>query len=319
MKTFLAVFLLAAVASGSRLVSGSRGIARAAPSARSPQFRQAGPDVSTRTATDGREGVQVHDSFLDQQHEVSPGRLPRMIWSAWLNGDPDCTAPYLNRVCLHMWGGMNSDTWNLTVLNYRTVFQVFPELRAIFEREPRTLTAQSDLVRLSFLSKFGGVWVDASLLPVLRLDSYIDDYVGHSGFFSYRLERRQVSAWFLASYPGNALVEQWRAEFLHRWQHKPEFEYFEVNSALGGILNNCTQNPKACAVWPATPGKSSRPPSGPLMCLRGCDHLFTGTAQRKWPAVLKRPYQFKPNVPDEWWDEYFAAVRLDRPKILCNS
>jgi hypothetical protein len=178
------VFLLVATASGSRLVRRSGSDAAAAAGAAAAEDVQIHDDVigQGRTYARGR-AIVGHGEGLSALPDGSPRRLPRMIWSAWLQGDPNCTAPYLNNMCMHFWSGMNSNTWNFTMLTYRKIYQVFPELREVFEREPRTRAAQSDLVRLYFLSKFGGVWVDASVLPVLRLDSFIDGYVEPSGFF----------------------------------------------------------------------------------------------------------------------------------------
>lgn len=325
MQTSWAVFLVVATASGSRLIRrGSLEVAE----------RQNDIQIYDEFVGQGRTNVQEQAivkhskdmSLLETTNlvnpDVSPRRLPRRIWSAWLQGDPDCTAPYLNKVCLHMWNNINSNTWNFTMLTHRTIFEYFPELQEIFEREPRTLTAQSDLVRLYFLSKFGGVWVDASVLPVIHLDSFIDEYVGSSGFFAYRYPdrgmERTVSTWFMASYPGNALTEQWRVNFLNRWLHKKEFRYFEVHWTLKDMMKHCKSNPNVCAVWGSTLFKSNAPP---YKCVRGCSSLFLKAPESKWPAVLKRPYRKGQigAVPEKWWDEYFAAVRLERPKLFCNA
>jgi len=208
------------------------------------------------------------------------------------------------------------------MLTHRTIFELFPELRDIFDQKPRTLTAQSDLVRLYVLSKFGGVWVDASLLPVLQLDSFIDEYVDPSGFFVYRFPGRgvekTVSTWFMASYPGNTLMEQWRVNFRNRWLNKETFRYFEVHWALMDMMKHCKSNPDVCAVWGSTLVKSNVPS---YRCVRGCDRFFLTSPEPQWPAVLKRPYRKGKAgaVPEKWWGEYFAALRRERPNLICNT
>ncbi|WP_084714169.1 capsular polysaccharide synthesis protein [Thioclava pacifica] len=84
--------------------------------------------------------------------------------------------------------------------------------------DPSNLSMQirSDLLRLILLADRGGVWVDATLLPSARLDSWLPNALGPSGFFAYFNENpdRLISSWFLAAHEGNPLVRHWRDQFV---------------------------------------------------------------------------------------------------------
>jgi hypothetical protein len=104
---------------------------------------------------------------------------------------------------------------------------------------------------------------------------------------------------------------------LNRWLHQKRFRYFAVHWTLRDMTNNCKSNPDVCAVWNSMLIKSNDPP---FRCVQGCSHFFRSTPAQQWPAVLKRPYRRGKDsaVPEDWWNEYLAALRLDRPKFVCN-
>ncbi|NET75629.1 MULTISPECIES: capsular polysaccharide synthesis protein [unclassified Okeania] len=69
-------------------------------------------------------------------------------------------------------------------------------------------TKQSDLVRLELLSKYGGVWADATSLCRVPLDKWLGDYT-QAGFFAFIYKIRGygwIFNWFFAVEKSNPII-----------------------------------------------------------------------------------------------------------------
>lgn len=72
------------------------------------------------------------------------------------------------------------------------------------------VAARSDIIRLNLLAKFGGVWLDATVVCRKPLDHWLH-LVMKSGFFAFDRpgQFRLLSSWFLAAHPDNWLPKRW--------------------------------------------------------------------------------------------------------------
>ena len=57
----------------------------------------------------------------------------------------------------------------------------------------------------------GGVWVDASVVPVKPLSQWLGDALTEAGFFAFERPGpdRPISSWFLAATPRNLIFREW--------------------------------------------------------------------------------------------------------------
>merc|ERR1712194_610421 len=105
-----------------------------------------------------------------------------------------------------------------------------------------TKAAASDVIRLVVLSKFGGVWADASTLCPLPLDAWLPYIVGDTRFFAFRNfhyspeqanQTYPISSWFLYGDRTSAIVNRWKAEAVNYWTgRQKEDAHFWVHYCL---------------------------------------------------------------------------------------
>ena len=151
--------------------------------------------------------------------------MPRRIWTFWDAGLE--AAPPLARACVGSWRRANPG-WTLVALD-RTSLTDYRDFANGIDLTRRDLDVQkiSNLLRLYLLTRFGGVWVDATVFCTQPLDAWLDRYIGN-GFFAFKDPGtdRRLSSWFLASVPDHPLVEEWRRRFAghflrHRFRLQP--------------------------------------------------------------------------------------------------
>ena len=155
----------------------------------------------------------------------------------WFQGEDDLLMPKLNKICIKKWIDLNQD-WKVNVLTSDTIHNYVPEYFEIDNQAPSNhhWFRKSELLRLILLSKFGGVWVDASVLPIQPLTCFYDDIVNEADFFSYRFlprhknkfgATRETVTWFLiAKNPGNYLIERWKQFYINYYLNNTEWDYY---------------------------------------------------------------------------------------------
>lgn len=236
-------------------------------------------------------------------NQPSESKLPRYIWSNWEQGDWKTTAPKFNKICLEQWSTMNPG-WEHKVLSGENVSALFPELQKLFQERPHSITHRSDMLRLWLLAEYGGVWADASLLPVKPLDSFVQKSVAPSGFFTFQYkDAGHVTTWFLAALPKNSLVEQWKQAFIQRWRSNKKFGYYEVHDTLKVLVQQNDAN--VMPVWDKMPVIGQ---NWPHSCTKkGCPDYWKVMDKSDVPPMLKRPSQ-NGAIPEEWWQGYKEFV-----------
>ncbi|HEY0202020.1 MAG TPA: capsular polysaccharide synthesis protein [Burkholderiaceae bacterium] len=144
--------------------------------------------------------------------------IPPLIWSYWNGQAPDP----LVRQCIANWR-LHCPTFEVRVLNAGTVgnFVAPGDLPHNFA----TLhpTKQSDWIRLYVIHKFGGYWLDATILLTQPLD-WLDAWrqtqqAEFVGFYldGYTQDARYpvVESWAFGAPPGTPFIAAWQREFHH--------------------------------------------------------------------------------------------------------
>lgn len=124
--------------------------------------------------------------------------LTKKIWFYWDQGFDN--APQVVKACAKSWTEYNRN-WKVILLNRDNIKSYF-DINTIVDIDRPDLTIQkiSNLIRVNLLSKYGGVWSDATCLCRRPLDEWLHEYMT-SGFFAFRDpgKDRILSSWFLAS------------------------------------------------------------------------------------------------------------------------
>lgn len=134
------------------------------------------------------------------------GKFPKRIFSLWYQGID--SAPELVRLNWKKWRELNP-SYELVILDSETCEPYLEHLP--FDANCLTHQARSDIIRLSLLSQHGGIWTDASVLPLRPLDDWLEAALSKSDFFAY--ERAgytlPLSSWFLAAKPDALIPKRW--------------------------------------------------------------------------------------------------------------
>jgi hypothetical protein len=118
--------------------------------------------------------------------------------------------------CLDQWERLNA-TATLRVLNFdeaKAELADYPEW--VFDLP---IQAFSDILRVHLLQRYGGVWVDATLLPSAPLERWLPPLLEPVGFFGFSRTGpyRRLDSWFLAAKPESWLVSTLAAEVRGYW------------------------------------------------------------------------------------------------------
>ena len=156
--------------------------------------------------------------------------IPRIIFSFWHSG----TAPPVVQAALDSWAPLAARGWTIRLLSehdaaYRAWALEPANARAVAAARAQSFAALSDLVRLSFVAAYGGVWMDASVLEDW-LRGYLPDAAGNPPpapatcpeIVGYHLPLLQsnpsfpvIESWMFAAPRGSPFVRAWRDHFLH--------------------------------------------------------------------------------------------------------
>lgn len=142
--------------------------------------------------------------------------IPKKIHALWLQGRPQ--APDLVQRCLDRWEALNPD-YQLHVLSEADIGPLLTQSGIKWAHiAPQAL---SDIVRAVLLAREGGVWVDATMLPVRPLSAWLPERSA-SGFFAFERPGpdRPLSSWFLAASPDNLVMRAWLREILRFWSRE---------------------------------------------------------------------------------------------------
>ena len=138
------------------------------------------------------------------------------IWTYWHQGFD--RAPELVQKCAKKWVEMNP-TWKVHFLDRSNIGEYVDPLPIREEvRAQMKLAHQSDLVRTQLLIKYGGVWADPTIWPLIPLDEWLLPKMNSGLFFFQKPGRdRIMSNWFMASNPNDDLLKAVFHELCAYW------------------------------------------------------------------------------------------------------
>ncbi len=209
-------------------------------------------------AASSMERLQVRQSAVD--YCCTPpaqdiGRELGPIWQYWAQGED--AAPDLVRACLRSVrryaGGREVVLLNdASRSRYVTMPDYIVEKR---DTNKMSLTHFSNIVRLELLSRYGGTWIDATVL----LSAPIPDFVERAPFFVFQRARDPMvlSTWFIHAVCGHPLVESAKSALLSYWASNDALadyhmfhHLFETNIALYPELQRLWNEVPYCSAYP---------------------------------------------------------------------
>jgi hypothetical protein len=144
--------------------------------------------------------------------------VPRVIYSAWLQGRD--VAPGVVKLCFDRWERLNPG-YMLHVLESSGAAASLADVDVTM-LPPQAYT---DILRIKLLLEQGGVWADATLLPIRPLDDWLPAETAPGGFFAFARPGpdRPISSWFLVATPGHLIIQKIWDEIKRFWSRPRQF------------------------------------------------------------------------------------------------
>ena len=161
---------------------------------------------------------------------------PKIIWTYWNEN----TLPGFISKCVDTWRKENTGyTINIVTDENLESFVGYEEANAIktwkFNDSPQRM---SDLVRLSVLSKYGGTWLDASIICYESLE-WLNEDARCTVYSIPELSTETdplIESWFISCSPDDKFITNWNKEFRRVDEFDTIEDYVkEVDVSMKGI------------------------------------------------------------------------------------
>ena len=141
--------------------------------------------------------------------------FPKTIWTYWKSKD----LPPIIVKCIESWSKYNP-SYKIHVVSDQNIQSFLPGFDVNALKHNDAPARESDFVRIHLLSKFGGFWLDSSIICTKSLD-WIQKRSHGKEFFGFYIpnfttdERYPViENWCFACIPNSTFVTNWRDEFM---------------------------------------------------------------------------------------------------------
>ena len=143
------------------------------------------------------------------QMKKSSLAIPKIIWIYWHSGFNN--APDVVKLAVQSWVKMNKDHDVRLIDDKNIVDHLGFEFNTAFQLSSVRclLPTKADILRLHLLSRFGGIWVDATTFCLKPLDSWIDKASLTCRLFNFKQKdniTRPIEAWFIAAPQSSPII-----------------------------------------------------------------------------------------------------------------
>lgn len=191
--------------------------------------------------------------------EITIHQLP--IWQLWLQGET--SAPPIVKICLasikkHIKG---REVILLTENNWKNYIELPEFIMDKFKQGIITYTHFSDILRICLLEKYGGTWIDATVL----LTDSTPPNIATADFFAFSVPNDSfyanfhlTSSWYMQAIPNHVIIKNLKNALFNYWQQENTLiDYFLLHLLLKGLVDN---HPLLDNMWKNTPQLSNKAP-----------------------------------------------------------
>ena len=151
----------------------------------------------------------INKILAPTQKNDSSHVIPKIIWIYWHSGFE--TAPDVVKLSVQSWKKMNKNYDVRLIDDKNIVDHLGFEFNMAFQLSSVRclLPTKADILRLHLLSRFGGVWVDATTFCLKPLDSWIDKASLICRLFNFKQKdniTRPIEAWFIAAPQSSPII-----------------------------------------------------------------------------------------------------------------
>lgn len=164
----------------------------------------------------------------------------KIVWILWLQGWE--RAPWLQKQVAESWK-INNPDWEIACISLNDVRNILKDIDYIYDKKKYiSLQALSDIIRLSLLKNYGGVWADATMLCTKSLNDWVDEKIKNTGFWMYHGHGGDMPAnigpasWFIVSKKDNLIITKWKQKCDEYWgTHLKAHNYFWMDSLFKAL------------------------------------------------------------------------------------
>lgn len=167
--------------------------------------------------------------------------IPKKFWTFW--NSPKLPVTVEN--CVKTWQFLNPD-YEINIINTKNVDDWIPEVGAMDLYHGKDSYARlSDYIRVNVLYKYGGIWIDASVICTQSFDDWFasikkkrkDNPVEFIGFYSNQFTTRPryrvIENWTFACVKHSKFVRKWRNEFMKLESYDEVQDWLDDMEELG--------------------------------------------------------------------------------------
>lgn len=141
----------------------------------------------------------------------------KKIWMYW--NSPLDQAPEVVKLSFKSWKKLNPHYEVVLLNDYSIKRKLGFDFNAIFEvcNIRLTMANKADLLRLYLLSRYGGVWVDATTFCVQPLEEWLPCISNETDFFAFRqhkVKSRPIEVWFMYADKGSPIIRKALNDFV---------------------------------------------------------------------------------------------------------
>ena len=182
--------------------------------------------------------------------------MQKVIWTLWWQGEDEM--PSIVRECV---GSMKKHANGAEVIvlekdNYNQYIEIPRVIKEKFNKGNITITHLSDIIRLELLYKYGGLWLDSTVM----VSKDIPDLIFEAGFYTIKngsggdhenIAKERWTGFILGGRPGNPVVEGVRQLEKAYWDtHEKLICYFLLDFWINDVYEAL---PEAKALIDAVP------------------------------------------------------------------
>lgn len=161
--------------------------------------------------------------------------IPKVIFTYWHDVD---NIPNSVKICIDSWKRY-LPKYKIHIINRNTIKDYLEE--DILNLRHSTQNQRiSDFLRLALLNKYGGIWMDASILLYRNLDWLHGFQVQEKcEFIGYVLDTPvpNIESWFLACVPGSIFIKDWKEMLFKSNEYKELKDYTKFVSKTTDLSN----------------------------------------------------------------------------------
>jgi hypothetical protein len=200
------------------------------------------PELRLCTITFGEKDIKArlkaHDfvkEFLKNNkfNAKANGTIPNNIYMYWDQGWN--SAPAVVQSCRRQ-AELMSEGFNLHFLDFHSASQLVNIPKIVRDRLRSNPTKYSNIVRCDLLSRYGGIWIDATVFittPLLQLMPHIENR-----YFSYTRKDQILSNWMMISPQGHIIPTLMRDVQISWWLKTDELPAYRWFHYLFEAFNN---------------------------------------------------------------------------------